>query len=273
MPKVVIRRFEFSSVKEAGWLDLRAEMKRRGIHAMEALGDSSELPADGATFTAKTDSRGIHSNQFATEEGTRLFDCRILAEFSQYGKRLARRRGYILEADSGFAEIEAVRAATLVCGYCGARHVAAEQEGPGPHWCDRCTGSRYLKPDDLSLLELLPLSLYMPKRATVAPEWLAKEYRAKQRDTSICEFEKAKARKIEAIEKKIADGKLEIALLNLLSDAGLPWRHLDNLIHYSTGKFVFGWRVDLTEADRAEIQAVLNSAPHKFSGFNIQVGK
>lgn len=269
-PIVKIRRFDLT-VGTPEWEALRKEIKTRGIHPLGAIGESSELPEDGATFTVKTNPTGLHSNQFATEEGPRVFDCRILADFTPYGRRTKRRSGYILEDDSGFAALQELRRKYLVCGYCGKRHDANAFEVTGPQFCDACSGSEYLKPSDLHLLELRPLAEYMPKREATAPEWLVTEYARAQRDAAIAKARRRKKERLDSLERKRANLALESNLIELLTDNGLAWRHIENLIFYDhTQEFVFGWRNPLTDKEREEIRTVLNSIP-TIGAFNIKL--
>ncbi len=111
----------------------------------------------------------------------------------------------------------------------------------------------------------------MPKRSATAPEWLEKEYRTKQRDAAIAKAARRKAQRLEELARKRANLKLESDLIELLTDNGLAWRHIENLIFYDhKQEFVFGWRNELTPESRAEIQAVLDQIPH-LGAFNISL--
>lgn len=261
--QVTIHRFAFESFRDAGYLALKAEIKTRNIHAMDATGDTKELPTDGAVFTVKEDPKGVHSNQFATVEGVRIFDCRILAEFRN-GVRSTRRIGYILKADAGFEALQAFRARYTVCGYCGKRH-AADTE-----WCTTCLGSEYLKESDLYLLRCLPLSLSFPDRKEPAPEWLVAAFKTRSRDAAAARMAAAYAQKVERLERRRANLGLELRLLESLNAAGVAWHILDNLIYYDhTGKFCFGWKTPLAAADAEELRFKIRAL--HLNAFNIEI--
>ncbi len=261
--QVTVQRFAFDSFRDAGWQELKAEIEARGVHAMDAMGDTKELPQDGAVFTVKEDPKGMHSNQFATVEGVRIFDCRILAEFRN-GVRLPRRVGYILKADAGFEALQAFRARYTVCGYCGKRH-AADAE-----WCDACLGSEYLKESDLHLLQCRPLGDFMPERKDPAPEWLVAAFKTRSRDAAAARMAAAYAQKVEKLERKRANLGLELRLMESLSAAGVAWHILDNLIYYDhTGKFCFGWKSPLTAAEAEELRFKIRAL--HLNAFNIEI--
>lgn len=266
--QVTVKRFHFESAKDPGYVALLAEAKVRGIHPMEANGDHKDLLPDGAVYTVTDSARSIHNNQFSTVEGQHVFDMRILCQWDARGNRVARRVGYILADDDGFKALQEFRAGIGACGYCGARHVLADLQGEGPHFCDKCAGSQFLKESDLQLLQILPLTLHFPKRKAAVPEWLLTEYRAKQRDTSQRKAREGLARKLEALERKRANLALEGRLIEALAEAGLEWRLIENLIHYEhTGRFCFGWREPLAPVDYDKIRFLVKTA--KLDGFPI----
>ena len=77
-----------------------------------------------------------------------------------------------------------------------------------------------------------------------------------------------KALQVEIAERGIHP--LEARFLELVTDAGLPWRYCENLIYYShTGYFRFGWRDPLTQGQVDEIRAVLDTIPN-LKGFNVE---
>jgi hypothetical protein len=264
-----IRRFRFEQATDPGYLAIKEEAKARGLHCFSAVGDPSELPPDGAEFSPG-DPKGLHSDQMTTAEGVRIFDFRVIAEFSPLGARLARRSGYILEDDESFRDVQRTRRETLTCGYCGSRKPLSKVDGEGTHWCDRCTGSEYLNAGNLPLLELRPLSEFMPTRAAPVPEWLSVEWERRQRDTAQRKAAGRLAQNMEKIEQERADLALESALITALAAAGLEWRLLDNLIHYSHSReFVFGWRDLIAPADAAKIRALIDA--HNLQSFNVKI--
>ena len=259
--QVTVKRFHFESAKDPAYLALRAEAKARGIHPMEANGETSELLPDGAVYTVTDNAKAIHSNQLATVEGAHVFDMRILCQWDARGNRIARRVGYILADDDGFKALQEYRAGVGSCGYCGGRYVLAELTGDGPHFCDRCTGSEYLKESDLHLLEIRPLSEYMPKRCATVPDWLAFEYKRKQRDSSIAKAAAKKASRLENLERKRANLALEVLLIEGLAEAGLERRLIENLIHYEhSGRVCIGWRDPLAAADYDKSRFLIKTA-------------
>jgi hypothetical protein len=256
---VTVRRFNFETRQDPEYRAILADAKARGVKLFDALGDVSELPKDGAQFAVTLNPKTVFSNQFSADKGPRLFDLRVLSQFNACGNRIPRRVGYYIEPDSEYAKLQEFRATWTICGYCGARHPAKVE--PGPHWCDRCAGSEYLKPGDLQLLELRPLSEYMPKRNAEPPAELVERYRKAQAETSKRKTESGIARKLAKLEQEKQDAEIEATFLRAVAGAGLAWRHIDNLIFYAhTGRFCFGWRHKLEDPDVAEIKAALRAA-------------
>ncbi len=180
------------------------------------------------------------------------------------------RQGHWLEQTD---EMRSIRANTATCGYCGHQEPVGQNQ-----FCPKCIGSEYLKPTEVHLLRMVPVSHgSFPKRAPLTDEesrklmpryehaqGLGKRARSelhlstrRHRIASLVPEANKKAAKL------IEDAHTETAAFTWLMDH--HWRDIDNVIYYShTGKFGFGWRTPLTAAEVSALLDIITEFPYLY---------
>lgn len=160
------------------------------------------------------------------------------------------RIGYYLTGD--IDALNEMKAAHYVCGYCGHRH----QGHDAPITCPKCLGSEYLKPENLPLLTMQPLTGPRRDVATVGED----EYNAAQTARKDAYNAAQGDRLRRKADKVLADARAKCAeeMYRAESEAAILRQGIDtdNLIYYShTKKWVFGWRSPMTQAESEAIRA------------------
>lgn len=251
------KRFDTLKASErAAYKALVAELKAepgRG-HCFGPVWDTggayaSRIACDGQEIYLQTESTvGVHENQlnaiFSDGKSRRVFD---LSD-SSIGPQSNHVRT-VTWFDLPPALV-ALRNSTLRCGYCG-KDEAADS---GKVFCDKCPGSEYLKPDDFKLLRLMPISfrgdrpeITEAERAAILPAYQAGRLALGAR---------RKAAKVAQIAAQHENAERELEGFTFFWDRGVD---TENLIYYgSTKGFCFGWRKPLTDAEAAEVLAVIS---------------
>ncbi len=217
---------------------LRAE----GCRRLKALGDYYDKDADGVQITLETEH--LFDNQWNANvagRGVRVFDW---AEGVYPNQRI--RRGHYLDQTP---EMREIRDNTHKCGYCGKQEPAAK----GYAFCPHCIDSEYLKPGDLPLTRMAPVSESGPgqkfaplteaESAHLMPLYKeAQIHGATERGKA--RIAKARARVEEKFRKATGAAKVERDGFIWLMDRGYD---PSNVIYYShTDRFCFGWRTPLS---------------------------
>ncbi len=255
-PELRVRRFHFETKDDPGYITLRDEIAQRGLRPMAASTDAKEgMPGDGTCWQIGD---SIHDNQLTgigpAGERVHLFDCRIIIEYDHHGRRKPTRRGYILEDNEGFDELQARRRHTLRCGSCGTDYPLPHEGG----WCNACIGSPYLKEDDLPLTRLLPIAdSFMAKRKDMDPPPASHvaAYRAAYGTTALRQINERHARHLADLDAKRAAADVEWRLATLLHAAGYGLGVTDEVICYShdlSCKIGFSKALPSDLADRVE---------------------
>ena len=245
------------------WTELKEKLAPIAARKMHShSGGDQPLTHRNETQETELDPSFLFSNQWNETESAgnrRLFDW-----YQQYrlsGKNW--KQGHYLDITP---EMDHIRAHTLTCGYCG--KYVREGEPHGWH-CAQCLGSEYIKPTDLKMLRLEPVSakrdyreLTDTERAEILPKYneaqglglvsreAAAKSKARQKIARLVPDAEAKA------AQDIANAKTETAAYTWLLDHGV--NILDNVIFYDhTRRFCFGWRTPLTATEKSALLDVL----------------
>jgi hypothetical protein len=278
--KTVLRCYNFDTSKPeeaAQWEALKAELSNRGgPRCFETHGgeshyfsvkhlDGREVELDPANLLSfdQWNLKPIPGD--SSEKGRRVFDWAKDYE-SHIGAPRGIKRGHYLDLTE---EMRAIRDNTAKCRYCGTR---APVPGPGDSpFCGSCLGFEYLKPEDLKLLRLIPVSREDDEKARpdltedekaglmaryVAAQTGATDERARKR------LEAAHLKVESDYEKAIAKATAERDGFRFLLSHGFP---LDNVIFYShTGRFAFGWRNPVSEEVKSRLLEIVSDFPFPY---------
>jgi hypothetical protein len=231
---------------------------------MHVWADTRERSHGNGTLTVELETSCLFGNQWNTSADSPepFRNHRVFDWYEGIYPNRSIRSGHYLDIT---AEMIAVRAITLQCGYCGAHY----RDGK-PGFCSACLDSPYLKETELRLLRLLPVAesfgadraeLTAEERAELLPLYVA-------RQTTGSESRALKARQaaFQRIEEKYRKEKhaVEEEYRGFL----WLWEHavnLDNVIYYShTGKFSFGWREPLSESVKSRLLDLLVEFPFEY---------
>ncbi|AAQ63387.1 hypothetical protein Nazgul11 [Burkholderia phage BcepNazgul] len=218
---------------------------------------------DGQTIVF--DTTHLFSDQWNTSDteggetlrGKRLFPW---SEYEYPNKRIKEGYWFLVTDDMREALDHAVK-----CGYCGHQ----EDRAIGNAFCPSCYGSQYLKPDDLYLTRLLPVSskakrptLSKAEREALMPRYVqAQLHGATERDKARIEKEKDR---IEAKYVKTCAVALEKRDAGRWIMAHVP-NLIDNWIFYAhTGRHCFGWRNPLSDEAVSLLLDVISEFPFNY---------
>lgn len=259
--------FDISDAAQAVAYEALCEVLRntpgRG-HWMHAWADTRERSHGNGTVTAELETSCLFGNQWNTSDASPspFTNYRVFDWYEGIYPNRKIRSGHYLDIT---AEMIAVRATTLQCGYCG-KHFPDGKPG----FCDACLDSPYLAEKDLHLLRLLPVAesfggnraeLTADEQAALLPLYVA-------RQTTGTESRALKARQAQfrRIEEKYR--KEKAAVETEYRGFVWLWEHsvnLENVIYYShTGKFSFGWREPLSEAVKSRLLDLLCEFPYEY---------
>ena len=249
--KTEIQSYRFDlrdSAQKAAYAELKTRLKVAGLTKFctyRGKEKSHFLPKFAEVTEIELDTKYLFKNQWNTACGLRVFDW--AEDYQNYDPQV--RQGHYLVQTW---EMCRIRDTTYQCGYCGAYYV-----NPAEGFCDKCLGSEYLKPTDLYLLRLIPISSKDGREALTNGEWetLLVSYKAHQKARLL-----EKAWKITADQtKKIADEQTTMDGYVWLLERGID---VDNVIFYAhESMFCFGWRHRLTAIESAELISELDRTP------------
>lgn len=241
-------RFDLSKSDDAkAYAELCSKMKAQGTECFETWGGLSHYQPswDGLQITLETEF--VFDNQWntapivgVTDKGLRVFDW--AQDYQKYMKDL--KQGHYLTITPEMVEVRTNR---LKCGYCGKQYDKRDIPSP-PVFCRHCLGSEYLKPENLKLTRVEPVShqTFAPLTAEETAE-LMPLYEAEQAGKGGERAKKARdaygSRIRKDFEEKTAEITTKYQGLQWLYDRGCPIRLLNNCIYYShKDLFTFGWR-------------------------------
>lgn len=241
--KVKVKKYyyDLSIEKEAeAYQALQEKMKARGTKLFDCIYPREKSEQIEGEF--ELEENFIFNNQ------CNAGDYRV---FDWYGDIHPNRKikdGYYIESGPGFDYLQNLRRTTKVCGYCGKQYPKATKH---QQWCEKCLGSQYLKENELQLLKLKHIASNGERKTELPPDWLVEKYQNTQRAARTARLEAKKIRKLTDCQKQIEAAKIEYEGFKQIIEAGLPF---DNCIYYNhSGRFCFGWRTPLTEAEKIEI--------------------
>ncbi len=238
-------------------------MREQGTQVFRALSpDSYYLPKLAGDIELET--KHLFSDQWNTPTH-RVFDW---AENIVPNKDI--RQGHYLDQTE---EMRAIRDNTATCGYCGHQEPVGQNQ-----FCPKCIGSEYLKPTELHLLRMLPVSAgSFPTRAPLSAEEsrkltpryeLAQGLGKRARDTAQLSKRRQRiANLVREAEKKgtalVRNAEVEADAFTWLMDH--HYRDIDNVIYYPhTQKFGFGWRTPLTDAEVSALLDIITEFPYLY---------
>jgi hypothetical protein len=130
-------------------------MEAQGTKCFESWGSHYQASLNNRELSLETDF--VFDNQWNTApvegvsaEGLRVFDW--AEDYQQHRKNL--KQGHYLDMTPEMVETRENR---LKCGYCGKQY-DKRSTPPPPVFCRECLGSQYLKPEDLKLTRVGPVS-------------------------------------------------------------------------------------------------------------------
>ena len=241
--ELIVKKYYFNLAdeKEAKeYQELRDKMAARGTKLFDCISGSKD--SGHIEGELELEENFIFNNQCNAGK-YRVFDW--------YGKIYPNRNiksGHYIESGPGFDYLQNLRRTTKVCGYCGKQYPNAPDE---LQWCEKCLGSQYLKLDELRLLKLKHITSNGKRETELPPDKLVEKYHTIQKAARASRLEAEKVRKLESCKKDIEAAQIEYEGFKQIIEAGLDF---DNCIYYShTGRFCFGWRTPLKEAEKIEI--------------------
>jgi hypothetical protein len=207
------------------------------------------LAADGTVVTLETEF--LFDNQWNCVELGRVFDAVRYVEHTGRTSHLI--YGQYLDITPAMIE---VREREQKCGYCGAGY----WDGAACGYCVKCLGTKYLKREDLHLLQLLPVARSSGAKRALTANQLAEcsaAYDAAQAAAFLVRAEKKRIDARHAAEVKFENARIERDAILWLLDHGID---PDNCIYYPhTGRFCFGWREPLTDEAFSELTTKLGA--------------
>ena len=241
--KIKVKKYYYnlSNEEEAkAYQELKDRMEARGTKLFDCISSGEKSGQIEGEF--ELEEKFIFNNQ------CNAGDFRV---FDWYGHIYPNRKikdGHYIESGPGFDYLQNLRRTTKVCGYCGKQYPKATEH---QSWCEKCLGSQYLKEDELRLLKLKHIASNGSRETELPPDWLVEKYHNMQREARTARLEAEKSRKLADCQKQIESAKIEYEGFKQIIEAGLSF---DNCIYYNhTGRFCFGWRTALTEAEKIEI--------------------
>lgn len=248
--KITVRKYYFNisdETQRAEYEELCGKLKSRGLKLFDFIAIKNNTQIDG-TFELET--KFIFNNQF-NAGNYRCFDW---CEFIFPNRRI--KTGHYVVDCPGFDYLQQLRRTTRQCGYCGKLYRESEEQ-----WCTDCLGSQYLKRDDLKLLKTHFID-QVRVFDTKPPDWMVVEYEKQQKAARLIRVKEDKKWAIAKYKKNLESAKIEYAGFMLIVESGLDY---NNCIYYShTGRFCFGWRTSLTEAEKIEIGEKLKKFPYNY---------
>jgi hypothetical protein len=277
--QTVIHCYYFDTNTPAGaaaWAQFRRQRIASGarIHGpvFHTRGPGDLSSDNGATVTLDTGENHVNlfdnqwSASFPDGRAARLFDWLLEAEHPRAGAPAGIKRGHWLELTP---DMVALRQNTATCGYCGHKMPTAE----APAFCPKCIGSQYLKPTELHLTRMLPVSTgFGAKRAPLTEAEQAERipaYNEARREGMRTQegqrLSKFRAEINAKHESKVRNATRERDGFAWLIDHDLGGIAMDNALFYShTGRFGFGWREKLSDALAAEFMGKLSDEGFPF---------
>lgn len=158
------------------WLTLQEFLQGQGLKCFKTWGSGKGhyAPFKGVSGVEVTlETEHLFNNQWnaavpGLSDGYRIFDW---AEDHPIDFNEKIHRGhYLIQTD----EMREARRTRLACGYCG-HQVTAETEDQRLLFCNKCTGSEYLKPNELHLLRMKSVSDQRPRAPLNADEQVVME--------------------------------------------------------------------------------------------------
>lgn len=259
------------------WGDLEAKLVGMGLKCHESWSKAGQrvhyqigvaIAGDESWAEIELETGYLFDDQWNTApinggNGYRVMDWALDANVGMSGWAGNIKSGYWLEPTEEMAK---VRREHHKCGYCGAMYHLPDQV-----FCSRCLDNEYLKPKDLPLLRLLPVSTSFgakrPELTEAEEADLLPRYREAQIHGST---ERGKARIAKARADVVA--KYEKAIRNAEAERdGSTWL-LDNLpgmasnaIYYThTERWEFGWKAPLEDVLAQQLLAQLATFPGPF---------
>jgi hypothetical protein len=282
--KITVRTYRFDTSKADGreaWAAFQAARKADGLRVFSTLGDDQRT-ASARNYRAalegvdgvpvELDAARIFENQLNTgpvpgsATGLRVFDWK----HDIWPNRHIQSGHWIEQTE----ELRALRRSTYVCGYCG-----KQEQNPAHTFCQACTDSEYLKPEDLKLTRMRRVcdtgpgqrfpDLTDAERAELLPRYTEAQLRG---STERGRARIAKAR--ERIEREYAETETKVAKMR--ADAEVKHRAatwiignapgvLSNWIYYEhTGRHTFGWMHKLSPEVVSELLDRISEFPFPY---------
>lgn len=263
--KTVLHYYQYDISKPgqaAAYQELCEVLKSNGLTCFDTISidrpstwyDMRIKPLNGQVIELET--AYIFNNQWNTaptstdDQGLRVFDW---AEAIYPNSKI--KEGQYLDITD---EMREIRENTYKCGYCGKNYY-----NPNALWCEDCISSEYLKEEDYRLLRLVSVSNDGKwKYKDTPPADLVEKIKDAQRIARLNRLEKDKRQDRINIEKKREAAETEYQAFKWLIEHD---QDVKNVIYYNhTGRFCFGWREPLTEAEKSRLLDVLCEFPFDY---------
>jgi hypothetical protein len=271
--KTIYHAYHFNTSKPddaRAYDELVARLTAQGLQVFSAIGKHEDYHNPKLNGEIELDTAHLDANQGNTLAGVRVFDWAERYLSRSMGMNPDIKSGHYLEQTD---EMRSIRANTAACGYCGHREPVGQNQ-----FCPKCIGSEYLKPTELHLLRMLPVSAgAFPKRAPLTDE----EARKLTPRYEYAQGLGVAARNAEKLSKRrqdianlvpnahakgawlVENAEIETRAFTYLMDNG--WREIENVIYYPhTGKFGFGWRDPLTDAQVSALLDIITEFPYLY---------
>jgi hypothetical protein len=269
MPNLTtLRTFSFDTSKpddRAAWDDLRRSLESTHPRCMESIsnpeGDHIRVGRLLANAPVDLEIDHLFDNQWNTVSGHRVFDWAL--DYRTHGPY---KTGYYLDQ---MEWMKRLRSETFKCGYCGASYTHASAD-VARMFCSKCLGSEHLRPSELQLLRLKPVSDARGKREELTPDeeaWLIPMYREHQgltRERTQTSLQATRRKRIGNLilvaERACAElmdaARIETAAYTWLMDHG--FREIENAIYYKhTKRFHFGWLKPLNPESLSQLLDII----------------
>lgn len=241
------------------------ELKRRlkydeGLECFKSLGDHHATGTILEGHDIELETECLFADQWNTApiadsvNGYHVFDWAENAIWNYGQENTTIKYGYWLEQTP---EMKAIRQSISKCGYCG------KQQPTGAFtFCPLCIDSEYLKPTELRLTRMMPISFdgQRPELSESERTYLMSLYREAQlhgtSERGAKRIAKARADVHAKYEAAITAATEERDGFIWLMDKGI---RTDNVIYYShTKQFHFGWRSPLSDDVVSELLNIIS---------------
>lgn len=248
--KITVKKYYYNisdEKEQTEYEKLCGVLKGRGLKLFDFIAVKNNTQIDGS-FELETEH--LFNNQFNAGD----YRCFDWCEFIYPNRNI--KQGHYVTVCPGFGYLQHLRHTTRQCGYCGKLYRESDQQ-----WCDSCLGSQYLERDELRLLKTHFIDQDRSFN-TEPPVWMFVEYDRQQKEGRLIRVEKDKQAALARCEEDIKSARIQYNGFKLIIESGLDY---ENCIYYNhVGRFCFGWRKPLTEAEKIEIGDKLKKFPYDY---------